>query len=161
VVVEPLVRNIDVWPTLLALLGLPPLPEADGRSLVPMIQAAARGEAPPVWSPAAPEAIAYLDLAWARPSKESDPLVSVRQGSHRLLYRTSFPEKAELYDHAVDPWEQVNLAEQEPDNVARLRAKIEPQLSEEPPWGAAPETPLDELQLNQLRALGYVDDAQP
>ena len=41
------VENVDVWPTLLDLLGLPPLPDAQGRSLLPAIEAAYRGERDP------------------------------------------------------------------------------------------------------------------
>ncbi|HZO07767.1 MAG TPA: sulfatase, partial [Myxococcota bacterium] len=50
--------NVDIWPTLLDLLGLPALPRSDGRSRLPEILAAARGEP----APAQPEtAIAHLD----------------------------------------------------------------------------------------------------
>src|SRR5262245_10104598 len=38
------VSNVDIWPTVLDLVGLAPLPNVDGRSLVPLILAAARGE---------------------------------------------------------------------------------------------------------------------
>jgi len=46
-VVETPVQNVDVWPTVLDLLGLPGLPGADGRSLVPLLHAAANGAAVP------------------------------------------------------------------------------------------------------------------
>src|SRR5258705_11354817 len=39
--VHATVSNADLWPTLLELVGLPPLPGADGRSLVPLVLAAA------------------------------------------------------------------------------------------------------------------------
>ena len=39
--------NVDLWPTVLDLLGLPPLENVDGRSRVPEILAAARGEPGP------------------------------------------------------------------------------------------------------------------
>ena len=46
VVVTTRTRNIDIWPTVLDLLGLPPMEDVDGRSQVPAILRAARGEAP-------------------------------------------------------------------------------------------------------------------
>src|SRR5690606_40110701 len=44
VVVEPVVRNIDIFPTIFDLLGLPPIEGSEGISLVPLIEASARGE---------------------------------------------------------------------------------------------------------------------
>ena len=44
IVVHSRSRNVDLWPTILDLLGLPALPDTDGESLVPQIMAAARGE---------------------------------------------------------------------------------------------------------------------
>ena len=65
VVVKPLVRNVDLFPTLLDLLGLPPLPETDGRSLVSLIEAAARGNgAPDEAGKELPSALSYLDRSW-------------------------------------------------------------------------------------------------
>ncbi|MGH7335930.1 MAG: sulfatase, partial [Myxococcota bacterium] len=61
VVVRQRTENVDLWPTVLDLLGLPPLEAADGRSRVPEILAAARGE------PASADesvAIAHLDQTW-------------------------------------------------------------------------------------------------
>src|SRR5262245_7831015 len=46
VVVEARSENVDLWPTVLELVGLPPLPDVDGRSLVPQIVAAMGGDAP-------------------------------------------------------------------------------------------------------------------
>ena len=62
-------RNVDVWPTLLDLLGLPSLPDADGRSLVPEIIAAARGAEAPDDQPA----FSHLERGWGRPESPSRP----------------------------------------------------------------------------------------
>jgi hypothetical protein len=48
-----------------------------------------------------------------------------------------------------------NLAADEPELVESLRAAAESHLEEKPSWGEAPKRQLDELELNQLRALGY------
>jgi choline-sulfatase len=45
-VVEPLVRALDLAPTLLDLIGAPPLPGAEGRSLLPLVNGKAMPSAP-------------------------------------------------------------------------------------------------------------------
>jgi arylsulfatase A-like enzyme len=147
--------NVDIWPTILDHVGLPPLPGADGRSLVPEILAAARGasgdgEPRPIF--------AHLDRRWGKSKDQSDPLVSLTEGSLRLLYPLNKPEMAELYDLAADPGERENLATARAEDRDRLAAAIEGHMDGAAiPWGQEPaEVQLDELRLNQLRALGYV-----
>jgi len=161
VVVEPLVRNVDIWPTLLDLLGLPPLPEADGQSLLPLIEAAARGDAPAGDPAAPPSAPAYLDRSWGtwgENEREPDPLISLRKGPLRLIYRSEASNSAELYDHSSDPREQRNLASVQPERVAELRRESEEKLTGTIRWGEPPEVEIDEMHVEQLRALGYVHD---
>ncbi len=153
IVVEPLVRNVDVWPTILDMLGLPPLAGADGQSLLPMIVAAGRGQ-----EVVAPEpAIAFLDTHWGRTEEEPNPLISVRRGGKRLLLR---PEKdhTEAYDIDADPGEQENLADAEdaPAWVGTLSDEGRGWYELEPAWGAAPEVVIDDMYKEQLKALGYV-----
>src|SRR5262249_53586291 len=57
--VRQTVSNADIWPTVLDLVGLPALPGADGRSLVPLVLAAAGARAP---DPAAPERPVFAQL---------------------------------------------------------------------------------------------------
>jgi hypothetical protein len=62
----------------------------------------------------------------------------------------------ELFDASIDSAELVNLAEDRPEDLARLRAVAEAYLKLAPVWGeATKKLDLDEIQLNQLRALGY------
>jgi arylsulfatase A-like enzyme len=161
IVVEPLVRNVDIWPTLLDLLGLPPLPETDGHSLLPLIEAAARGDAPAGDPAAPPSALAYLDRSWGtwgENEREPDPLISLRKGPLRLIFRSEASNGAELYDHSSDPREQRNLAAKNPERVAELRRESEEELAGTIPWGETPEVEIDEMHVEQLRALGYVHD---
>jgi arylsulfatase A-like enzyme len=152
VVVEPLVRNVDLWPTVLELVGLPPLPKADGRSLVPVITATARGEPAGV----APTSYAYLDRNWGKSEKPSAPLVSVSSNGRRLLISPTPERKLELFDHATDPTEQHDLAAERPDWVAELEPQLEQSLREQPVWGTPHEVQLDEMSQSILRALGYI-----
>jgi len=120
-VVEPLVRNVDIWPTLLDLVGLPPLPDTDGISLVPLIQAAARGE-----QPATPPAIAYLDQTWGQTKAAPSPLGAIQQGEHRLLFNTTRPKRSlEIFDHTTDPGEKRNLRRKPPPWAKELQPLLE------------------------------------
>jgi arylsulfatase A-like enzyme len=163
-VVDAATENIDVWPTLLELLGLPPLEDPDGRSRVPEILAAARGAAPnaPDSAPT-PEAqsnprFAHIDQVWGRTGQPPRPMVAVNEGPYRLVLRAAAtgPRRAELYDLASDPREQRDIGDEQPEVRERLVALAEGYLERPPPeWGDAPDVELDEAQLRQLRALGY------
>ena len=89
IVVEARSENVDLWPTVLELLGLPALPDVDGRSLLPEIVAAARGETPPDGDGVA---FAQIDQAWGRTREGPQPMVAVNQGQWRLMFRAGFPE---------------------------------------------------------------------
>jgi len=155
-VVDVRTANVDVWPTLLDLLGLPPLEGADGRSRVPEILAAARGE--PLQDDGAP-AFAELDRTWGQRTREPLPSVAVTQGSSRYVMSTlpDGREHEELFDARGDALEQHNLLEERPELAERLRALAHSHLEGPPaPWGEEVSTlEMDEMQLNQLRALGY------
>jgi arylsulfatase A-like enzyme len=156
VVVRQQVANIDIWPTLLDVLGLQPLAGADGRSLVSLILAAESGDEPDALSERS--VFAQLDKRWAgRPDQKPVVLTSVVDGGYRLIRREAYPGKPLLYDLSVDPDEQRNIAVAEPARVAELDAKIDELLSRPAAtWGKAPVVDLDEMKKNQLRRLGYV-----
>jgi arylsulfatase A-like enzyme len=154
IVVEARSENVDLWPTVLELLGLPALPDVDGRSMLPQIVAAARGEAPLDGDGVA---FAQIDQAWGRTREGPQPMVAVNQGPWRLMFRAGAPERTELYDKSADPHEQRNIAGEQPEVTETLKERVVGYLkSRPPPWGEdAPSVEIDELQLNQLRALGY------
>lgn len=155
VVVDRVVSNVDVWPTILDLVGLPPLPNADGVSLVPYILAAA-GQGP------APDGrrtlFSQLDRRWGRPNEGADPFVAVTEENLRLMMRLEEPDSARLYDLAVDPLEARDLAAERPEVAAPLREAVSAYTGRaKSPWGVEPdEVELDAMRLDQLRALGYV-----
>jgi arylsulfatase A-like enzyme len=158
IVVEEQVANVDIWPTLLDLLGLPALTGADGRSLLPLVARAA-GLAAEVPEELASRAVfSQLDRSWGSPGVPSDPLVAVTQGGLRLFLPTSQPKAARLFDRAADPGERKNVIADRSEDADRLRKLADAYLADaQSPWGGKPsEVELDELRLNQLRALGYV-----
>jgi hypothetical protein len=60
-----------------------------------------------------------------------------------------------LFDADEDPSELENLLGQKPEDAAALRALAAEYLARTPPWSTPETLELNELQLNQLRALGY------
>ena len=155
VVVEQRTENIDIWPTVLDMLGLPPMQEIDGRSRMPEILAALRGETPPEDDTVA---LAHLDQTWGQRVETSSPTVAVsEQGYRYVMFRgPKGTVREELYDANQDRGEAVSVAGDHPEVIARMRATAESYLDETPPWSdGAPTLELDEIQLNQLRALGY------
>jgi choline-sulfatase len=154
VVVEARSENVDLWPTVLELLGLPALPDVDGQSLVPQIVAAARGETS---ADADGVAFAQIDQSWGRTNETPRPMVAVNEDHWRLMFRAGSPERTELYDKRADPREQRNIAGEEPEVTDALTERAVGYLkSPPPPWGEdAPSVEIDEMQMNQLRALGY------
>jgi len=160
--VRATVSNVDLWPTLLDLVGLPPLPGADGRSLVPLVLAAGGVPAPGAAELERP-VFAQLVRGWGQPRvKDPASLVSVTDRNHRLIAMLPGRTAPELYDRAADPTEQRDLARSDPDTAKRLRALIDDYAKDaKAPWNEKPrEVELDELRLNHLRALGYVIDAR-
>ena len=162
VVVEQLVSNIDVWPTLLELLGLPPLEGIDGRSAVPLIHAAAGLDAE-VLAPT-PQ-IAFVDRGWGR-SDRSIPIMAVEADGKRIMWwpeTDEGPERVQLFDTESDALEQHDIYRADDPDARRLldlaRERFE---TGESPWGVdAHQIEIDEMRLNQLRALGYALPGEP
>jgi arylsulfatase A-like enzyme len=152
-VIDSRTENVDVWPTVLDLLGLPSLPQSDGSSLVPLIRAAAQDQAPP---PDGTHHFAQIDQTWGRSDRPPSPMVAVTSGSFRYVLSTGAQPAEELFDHERDAREVVDVLGTHPEIGAELRAVARTYLDARPPWGGqAPTVEIDEMEQNQLRALGY------
>ena len=154
VVVESRTRNIDLWPTLFALLGLPAPGEADGVSRLPEILKAARGEAQSIGDE---PAIAHLDTTWGRAEAAPAQSVAIAKGPLRYVQVPQLGRgpQEHLFDTALDPAELENVLGERPEEAEEFRAAAERYLELTPPWAPVERLELDEMQLNQLRALGY------
>ncbi|MEE2672161.1 MAG: sulfatase [Myxococcota bacterium] len=153
IVFEGRTRNVDVWPTVLDLLGLPFPVDQDGRSLRSDLLATARGEA---LSEPDPVAVAHLDQNWGK--RKQGPVESVAVVDEALRYVRGNDRGRpieQLFDATNDPGELDDRAEDLPDELIRLRETANAYLQTTPPWGDAPTREIEELELNQLRALGY------
>jgi arylsulfatase A-like enzyme len=153
VVIEGRTRNVDVWPTVLDLVGLELPGEIDGRSLEPLLVAAARGEPT---GDGAPTSVAHLDQNWGQRTQGPVATVAVAEGPLRYVRSDERGHALEqLFDASADPAELENRASEHPEELARLRGIADAYLAEKPPWGESPTREIGELELNQLRALGY------
>ncbi|HEX6886251.1 MAG TPA: sulfatase [Planctomycetota bacterium] len=134
-VVEELVRTVDVFPTVLDVLGIP-LPEpVSGRSLRALIEG--RSDAPRT---AFADQINGYDwnAGMVRERPLDDFLYAVVQDGWKLVYRPKHLEASELYHLAEDPREERDLFAAEP---ARARALLA-ELAREAPWVVGPFEPL-------------------
>jgi iduronate 2-sulfatase len=124
-----LAETVDLYPTLLELAGLPvsvATQGLDGHSLVPVLR-----------EPALPGKEAVFHVFPRSP--QGRPLIgrAVRTAQHRLVewkVPGAAPGSAdlELYDYASDPDETRNLAAEQPEVVARLRALLAAQSEARP-----------------------------
>jgi len=103
---DAIVESVDLLPTLCQLTNLPPPPQSDGRSLVPVCQHPNRdGRA----------AVSYFRRAR-----------TIRTNRYRLIEHDS--GDIELYDHHSADGESVNIASDHPELAARLRDRLNNRL---------------------------------
>ena len=123
---------------------------------------ALKGDSTPM-TPDDTPAFAHLDRRWSRSEQlEAHPSIAVALGSYRYVLRvgaTDTPRDPSefLFDAETDPAEKINILSEQPERAAQLRELARGYLESPPaPWGVdAPSVELDEMEANQLRALGY------
>jgi choline-sulfatase len=135
----PLVRSIDLTPTLLDLAGAPALAGAAGQSLTPLV----RGQAP---GPGVAYGETYFPLFymnWA-------PLRSIQDDRWKFIDAPA----EELYDLSIDPQELTNVAAREPGRTGALRRALDALTSGH--QGPVSATAMDRETAEKLAALGYI-----
>ena len=154
--VDSLVSNMDLWPTVLDIMGLPPIPNADGVSLLPLILEAAG-------LPASTEelrrpAYSQINRGWGKSNAVVNPIVSVTHGHHQLILSTNNPNEIKLFDNSIDPLQRKNIFESNGEKAAELKQLADAYVADaKSPWGVEPEREeLSDLMRGQLQALGYV-----
>jgi arylsulfatase A-like enzyme len=150
-VIEDVTENVDLWPTILDIVGIEPVDDTDGRSLVPLIL----GEADPHPGPA----YAHLDRSWAN-TQADNPTIAVRTDDKKLIWWPKHGRNNSVYYYDVvdDPAEQINLHEEDPEAAAEMIGLASEYLEREPAsWDASPDSvEIDSMKLSILQALGYV-----
>jgi choline-sulfatase len=149
IVIEPVTRSVDLFPTVLDMLGLKErASQTSGRSLAPALRGEAFGDEPSF----AESLVPLVHYGWS-------DLRSVRDGRWKYILAPN----AELYDLDRDPGERANLVDREPSRARAMRAGLEQRLRGElasaksGPASAA--VPADLLE--KLGALGYVSAGGP
>jgi arylsulfatase A-like enzyme len=134
------VSLVDVLPTLLGLLGLPPDPALDGVDLRALWK-----------SPEHPPAERWL-FAAGGPGRTADGIRSVRNERYKLVLHKG-SRRRELYDLAEDPQEGENLLGSRPRIAGRLSAELARFVASE---REAPEAQEISRELRErLEELGY------
>lgn len=119
-VIPEQVRTIDLLPTVLELFDLPPPEGIEGRSLMTLL----RGELDEprtAYADALNLQERYVKIE-ALPERQRDDLYAVVEERWKLIWHRSQPERSELYDLEADPLELVNVLQEHPEEVERLRS---------------------------------------
>ena len=140
-VVRDQVRIVDVMPTLLELLGVPPAPAVQGTSLLPL----ARGERLNLMA---------LSESWFPRFHYGWSELEAIQDERFKLIRAP---RRELYDLERDPLETADLAASDPRRVETLERALEEMITASG-GGGTPKVPeaVDSETAERLEALGYV-----
>jgi len=167
---DSLVSNVDIVPTVLEQLGLEIPEDLHGRSLLPLIEG--KGHARTDSFSEAPLPSGGIE-AGTEHWKNERKAHSIRSGRWKYI-RTPYLELEELYDLEADPAEQRDLLRAASSEAARRARELEARLDQ---WLATADplpseyfprvkqgmdpadTELREQMLENLRALGYVEDA--
>ena len=136
------VSIVDVLPTLAELSGLEVPHQVQGRSLAPTLQKGKRLEDQP----------AYLQLLPDKPH-----LLGMRSGDWKLVIPQNGIDAPKLFDLATDPGEHRSVATQKPAVVRRLRRQLDRWFKRLPPAPDPETVQLTDGQLEELKALGYVE----
>jgi arylsulfatase A-like enzyme len=154
-IIEPVVRTIDIMPTLIDLAGLPVPGGLQGRSLVPLARGEDHGPSPP----------AYCESGRNYFKENPRQYIEGTAGKWRMMRDDRFkliliprdPDPVwEFYDLAADPGETTNVIDRFPQDVARLRAALMAIVDADPGRNDREEPPIpDELE-ERLHSLGYV-----
>jgi arylsulfatase A-like enzyme len=148
--------NMDIWPTLFDLLGLPAQgTDIDGRSRLEEILALARGETGGRDEDAQAElSVAFLDENWGVPEGERLPAISLVNDEFRYVRGSDWNGRPIETLLSVREGQRDNVIEAHPDEAEALRKKADEILEQEAAFPSEV-LELDEMQLDQLRALGY------
>ncbi|MEI7891748.1 MAG: sulfatase [Myxococcales bacterium] len=121
------VRNIDLAPTILELLGRAPLAKMTGRTLLPLLGGEQETE----------ERVVLTEGRGTRGLMHKQWRLIARDMSQRFLDAPGGAVTEELYDLETDPGERRNLAKERPEITLEMRARLRAALANVPVAGEA------------------------
>ena len=157
------VRNLDIAPMLLELAGVDVPESFEGRSLLPLISGSAPEDDRPSFAALgtplfmdASVQTAFTDGTWtyARNAEASEPEPGRAAGRRR---RPVAPGAEFLFDRSVDPGENANVLQYEPDEARRMRAQLEAHMAAGPKGVTETDVRIDPAIEERLRAMGYLN----
>lgn len=118
--IEPMVRNIDIAPTMLQLAGVTSDRPVDGRSFLPLLQ----GE-PATWN----TELLY-EYYWEDAFPQTPTVLALRDARYKYIYYHGVWDDPELFDLEADPQERHNLVRQpeQAERVKTMRTRLFDQL---------------------------------
>jgi arylsulfatase A-like enzyme len=152
-VVSEAVSQVDIFPTVLELLGLPGAEDLDGHSRVPLMTGTAAEARDQPRTPA----YAHVDTRFSQRE-------SLVVGRTKIIHNPpsgdvvfTADEEWELYDVVDDPGEQRNLVSHRPAEFERMREHLEAvRLLQQARAVDGATAEIDAEVMSQLEALGYV-----
>lgn len=137
------VRGVDVFPTILGLIGVEGRAAVQGRSVIPlMFKPKTRDKDPAYGESIAPN----IQFGWS-------PLQFLRTTRYKYINAP----RAELYDLTQDADEQTNLYGDRPEIARRMKAELDRLMAETSRGAPAPQAAnLDKETVERLAALGYI-----
>ncbi len=142
-VVDGLAQHLDVMPTILNLVGVPPVAGVQGRSLTPFIAGAPSASVP---------AAAYVN-------KDGHEIESYEIAGYKIIrsrHEDADRWTSKIYDLRDDPGERDDLAGPPSVLSLYLASELEDAARRLPPVLTADEAIVDEEIADRLRRLGYI-----
>lgn len=113
-VINQQTRHVDIFPTVNELIGLPPMGDADGISLVPLLRGTKLTELP-----------IYIESTTTNP-KSDGKVIGIRTSEYKYYrMRTNARKKVHLYNLKNDPQEKNNIESERQDIVIQMEKIIQ------------------------------------
>jgi tetratricopeptide (TPR) repeat protein len=141
-VIKPRVRLIDIVPSVLDMLEIPPPAEVQGESLLPYISGQKKGDLS-----------TYIETYFPRENYGWSELVGLVEGDWKFIRAP----KPELYNLKSDPQENVNTFGQEGQRAQEMRSRLEETIAASSSGISSAKRDLTSEDREKLRSLGYVD----
>ena len=153
--INELVQSIDLLPTILDSVGLAAHPQAQGKSLLPLIERNKNFFYRSFWHILHPSK-KDAETSFAENIERQNR--SIFDDGHQLIY-TIPSDSIQLFDVNADPLAQKNIAKEREDIASKLLSKLTC-VYRATPYYKAPVFTLDDTTSEQLRALGYLADGE-